>query len=596
MTFARKLYKLIHKSNLKSDIIAGVTVALLLIPQSLAYAKLAGLPPQFGLFAALLPPIIATYFGSSPQLSTGPIAVLSLMTFSALTPLAEPGTSLYNSYAIALALMLGVFLLLLGLLRLGNLVSLLSHPVIYGFTNAAAVIIGTTQIASFFGVSVGRHEHHYQMVSEALQKGFQSPDLTTLILGVSILLMMFLMKKINSSAPAVLIALVVGTIITRLFELPVAIIGNIPIGIGSINIPDFEISQISLLGPAVVAMGMIGFTETVAISQAIAIKTKSRFDPNRELIGQGAANLIGSFNSSYPVSGSLARTALNYRVGATSWRASLVTSFTVLVVLLFFTKYLYHLPQVVLAAIIVYSVAGLIDFKKIQLLWNINRFDTYASLLTFFSTLYFAPELEKGVFLGAGISMIYFIYRNTHPRVAFLSLYKDKFFHDAHSNHLDVCTNIALVRLDAPLFFANATFFEEEVIKYLATHKKVTDVLFIGSGINEIDITGEEILENLTKALNENNKHVFFASMKRPVMDKLYKSGFVDEIGEEQFFSTAKEAVKHLLKHLEHEHKHLDHDNCPLMKYTQNNRHHEHHESSRRNHIAFVYEKMFGKK
>ena len=403
-------------------------------------------------------------------------------------------------------------------------------------------------------------------------------------------------KKLSARVPTVLIALIIGTFVARAFNLPVSIVGELPSGLGVISIPNFDLGFVSLLGPAVLAMGMIGFTETVAISQAIAIKTKSHFDPNKELIGQGTANLVGSFNSSYPVSGSLARTALNYRVGATSWRASLITSLTVLVVILFFTKYLYFLPQVVLAAIIVYSVSGLLDFKKFKTLWNVNRLDSIASLLTFITTLYFAPELEKGVFIGAGFSLIYFLYRNTHPRVAFLSLYKDKFFHDAHSNHLDVCTNIALVRLDAPLFFANATFFEEEVIKYLAEHKKVTDIIFIGSGINEIDVTGEEILENLTHELKENNKHVFFASMKKPVLEKLYRSGFVDNLGEEQFFSTVKEAVKFLLKHLEHEHTHIDQAQCPLKKYTQHKEHKPHHENSRRNHIAYAYEKMFGRK
>lgn len=582
--------------QLRVDILAGVTVALLLIPQSLAYAKLAGLPPQFGLFAALLPPFIAAYFGSSPQLATGPIAVLSLMTFSALSPLAEPGTPLYNSYAVALALMLGLFLLLLGFMRLGNLVSLLSHPVIYGFTNAAAIIIGTTQISTFLGVSVGRHEHQYQTVIEAIQRGVQTPDLTTVTLGISILLLMYIIRKVNTNAPAVLIALVVGTAMTQFFGLPVAIIGNIPMGLGSLAIPDFNMDLVALLGPAVIAMAMIGFTETVAISQAIAIKTKSRFDPNRELMGQGAANLVGAFNSSYPVSGSLARTALNYRMGATTWRASLATSATVLVVLLFFTRYLHHLPQVVLAAIIVYSVWGLVDFGKIKLLWNMNRFDTVASIITFFSTLYFAPELEKGVFLGACISIGYFIYRNTHPHVAFLSLYKDGSFHDANSHLIDVCTNIALVRLDAPLFFANATFFEEEVAKYLSTHKSVTEVLFIGSGINDMDATGEEILENLTEALTDAKKHVFFAAMKKPIMDKLYRSGFVDNIGEEKFFSTAKIGVKHLLSNLEQAHTHLDHEHCPLRKYTHHKKPHVEHETSRRNHIARAYEKMFSRK
>lgn len=588
----RFLRRIVNKKNLREDLIAGSTVGLVLIPQSLAYAQLAGLPPQFGLYAAMLPPVIAAGFGSSRHLSTGPVAVLSLMTFAAVTPLASVGSPEYIAYAIILAFLLGVFQLLLGFLKLGELVSFLSHPVIYGFTNAAAIIIATSQLSSFFGVSVPAQTHHYQTVIAVLAKAFNSFDSATFGLGMIAISSMLLIKRTYPKQPAVLMVVIGMTCFTWLTNFTTPVIGEIPRGLPLFSIPRVDFDTTVQLFLPMVTMALIGFTEAISVAQAIAIKTKQRLEPDKELIGQGLANILGSITGSYPVSGSFSRTALNYQTGAISWISSLITSLMVVVTLLFFTDLLYYLPKVVLAATILYSVLGLIDFSKIFSIWKVSRFDGIAAILTFFGTLYFAPDLEMGVILGIIFSIGHFVYRNTHPKVAFLSRYKDGSFIDSRLFHLDQCQNIAVVRLDAPLFFANATFFENEIIKYLAQHKHITDVLFAANGINDVDATGEEMLHTFIGSLQKTHKHVFFSTVKEQVLAVFQKSGLYQQVGERNFFATTKEAIEYMLTHMAHKHQHADQSHCPLRKYihapaeTDTHRHH-------REKIIYKYQKLF---
>jgi SulP family sulfate permease len=582
----------VKRDTIKADLIAGITVALVLIPQSLAYAQLAGLPPHYGLYASFIPPIIASFFGSSNQLSTGPVAVLSLMTQSALSPIATAGSQEYILYAILMALSLGIFQLLLGIFKLGEFVSFLSHPVIYGFTNAAAIIIATTQLSKFFGVTTGRFEHHYQSIIAAFTAAGNYTHWPTLVMGIFALINMYAFRKLNSKIPYILIIVVVTSLFSRFLNFNGEIIGSIPEGIANFSVPTLNLSIISKLFFAVVAMSLIGFTEAVSIAQAIAIKTKQRLDPNRELIGQGLANITGSFNQSYPVAGSFSRTAINFQAGAKSPLSSFFASGVILITLLFFTQFLYYLPQVVLAAIIMLSVGSLIDFRKIKTIWYTSRYDGIAAILTFVGTLYFAPDLEKGVLIGIVFSVAHYVYRTTHPRVAFLSKYKDDSLHDAKDFHLDRCENIAVIRLDAPLLFANAAYFENEIIKDLAQHKHISDMLFVASGINEIDATGEEMLSTLFQSLKKADKDVYFANVKAPVMNILRKTNLSKKIGKDHFFSTTKEAVKFLLRHVKHMHRHLDEKECPLNKYVRFTPEEEKVRSDRKQTILYFYKKI----
>ncbi len=585
--------KLPTKEILKQDFTAGLTVALVLIPQSLAYAQLAGLPVTFGLYAALIAPVVAAFFGSSKQLSTGPVAILSVMTAAAITPLAVQGSPEYIALAIALAFSLGLFQIALGILKLGGLVSLLSHPVVYGFTNAAALIIATTQLSKFFGVSVGTFEYHYQTVLAVLQSATVNLEPHTLTMGVCVLSSMILLKATRKKLPIILIMVVLYTFVSYFTKYNGAIIGTIPTGLPLPQWPALSLGSLTILGISVVTMSLIGFTESISIAQAIAVKTKSKVNPNRELLGQGLANLFGSFFQSYPVAGSFSRTAVNFQAGARTEFSSLFTSAIVLITLLFFTPFLYYLPQVVLAAIIVYSVAGLIDITKIKHIWVTNKFDAVAALLTFVVTLYTAPHLEKGILIGVLFSLGHYVYRNAHPKVVFMSKYRDGSFHDSERFQLERCENIAIVRLDAPLFFANSAYFEEEIIAYLAKNRHIKFVLIVGSGINEIDSSAEEMLASMYHTLKSARKDLYFADLKEQVHDVFVITGLEEIIGKDHFFQQTKDGVQFLISHLEHEHHHRDAEKCPLERFVRAEDAQRHAIKNRRERVAQYYNRLF---
>lgn len=577
---------------LKSDVLAGVTVALILIPQSLAYAQLAGLPAQYGLYAALIPPVIAAFFGSSKQLATGPVAVLSLMTASALSDFYTPGTPDYIQAAVFLALLLGIFQMLLGLIKFGGLISFLSHPVIYGFTNAAAIIIATTQLSKFFGVSVITHEHHYETVLAVFREAFQKTDIITLMLGMWSIYAMYTFRKINKKLPIVLLTVVFATALSILIQYKGSVIGAVPSGLPSISIIPLNPKVLFSLIPTVITMGIIGFTEAVSVAQAISVKTKEPVNPNKELMGQGIANILGSLFQSYPTAGSFSRSAVNFQAGARTQLSSFFTSAAVFITLLFFTKYLYHIPQVVLAAVIVFSVSGLIDLRKIKHIWFANPYDGIAAILTFLGTLYFAPHLEKGITMGVIFSVGYYLYRSMHPRIVFLSKFRDGALHDASRFSMDRCDNIAVVRLDAPLFFANAKYFEEEIVNDLAKNKNIKDVLLVANGINQIDATGEEMLKSLFENLKSARKTLYFSDLKAPILEILRTTGLYEEIHPDHFFSKSNEGIKYIIKSLEETGKHIDKESCPLKKYVKTHESDKAALKDKRETIAYFYHKL----
>lgn len=588
-----KLFKFSPKSDfLKSDLIAGITVALVLIPQSLAYAQLAGLPAQFGLYASLLPPVIAAFFGSSKQLATGPVAVLSLMTAAALSPHYTLESNEYVLAAIFIALCLGLMQLFFGITKLGGLISFLSHPVIYGFTNAAAIIIATTQLSKFFGVEVAKYEHQYETVIAVFQSALKNTEPITLLLGLWSVYAMYTFRKINKKLPAVLITVVGATLLSMVINFKGALIGEVPVGLPKFMIPSVDLQLLSSLLPTILTMSIIGFTESISVAQAVAVKTKEAINPNKELVGQGISNIIGSFFQSYPVSGSFSRTAVNFQAGARSAFSSFFTCVLVFITLLFLTKFLYFIPQVVLAAVIIFSVMGLLDIRKIKHIWYTNPYDGIAAILTFFGTLYFAPHLEKGILLGVIFSIGHYLYRSMHPHVVFLSKYRDGALHNVNRFKMERCKNIAVVRLDAPLFFANSAYFENEIINDLAANKDISSVLIIATGINLVDATGEEMIKSLLFSLKTAKKTLYISDVKNQVFEVLKKTGLYAEIGEDHFFQKSDAAIRYIINYLEEAKNHEDSDNCPLRKYVKI--HEAEHASlkDKRENIAYFYHKL----
>ena len=554
--------------DIRADIIAGITVALVLIPQSMAYAQLAGLPPYYGLYAAFLPGAIAAMFGSSKQLATGPVAVVSLLTASALLPFAAAGSAPYIGLAIMMTLMVGLFQLTLGLLRLGVVVSFLSHPVIVGFTNAAALIIGLSQLSKIFGVPMGRSEHFMEDIWHVVEK-VGDLHIPTFAFGAAAFLIMFLLKKYYPKLPNVLIAVSVTILISWTIgfaDMGGKVVGEIPAGLPNISVPELDFAMMTQLFSSAVVISLVGFMEAISIAKAMAAKTKDRVDPNQELIGQGLANIVGSLAQSYPASGSFSRSAVNLSAGAKTGMSSLFTALVVLITLLFLTPLLFHLPQAVLAAVIMMAVIGLINFSAIKHAWHANKHDGIASAVTFIATLGFAPHLDRGIMLGAGLAIFLFLFRVMRPRVALLGRYEDDSLRDLVV-HPDLPTDdrIVMIRFDGQLFFANITYFEDSILAAIADKPDAQYILVIGDGINQLDASGEEVINHLVERMHGNGVTMVFSGLKKQVLDVMRRTNLFDHIGgDNNIFATKDQALVDIYGRIG------DSDHCPLLpKYLQ---------------------------
>lgn len=663
--------------KLRADFIAGLTVALVLVPQSMAYAQLAGLPPYYGLYAAFLPVAVAALFGSSNQLATGPVAVVSLLTASSLTPFAAPGSEQYIVLAIMLALLVGLVQLALGVFKLGVVVNFLSHPVIIGFTNAAAIIIGLSQLNKLFGVPMGRSESFLADIWGVLQL---LPDThwPTLAMGLVSLAIIWGFRRFAPKWPGVLIAVAIATVVSwqigyektaavpaealedgearglieayrqteaciaelnaQLIEKGAAlkalgkdgareraelnyeielvklqikdredenrrrtralrafvfergeaadgavkfypagkvpsdlkgdggrwritravhgpeglvrlsgggqVVGKIPEGLPSFALPKVSWDMIGTLLSTAIVISLVGFMEAISIAKAMAAKTKQRLDPNQELIGQGLANIVGSFTQAFPVSGSFSRSAVNLNAGAVTGMSSVITAVFVLATLLFLTPLLYHLPQATLAAVIMMAVVGLINFKAIKHAWQASRHDGIAAIVTFIATLAVAPHLDKGILIGAGLAIGLFLYRTMKPRVAILGRHPDGTLRDVKVANLPASKVVVAVRFDGRLYFANVAYFEDAVLEALAGNPEAKFLIIEGSAINELDASGEEVVHHLVDRLKANGVTLLFAGLKKQVRDVMAVTGLIDAIGGENVFATADDAIE----------------------------------------------------
>jgi len=667
------------RSSLKMDILAGLTVALVLIPQSMAYAELAGLPPYYGLYASFLPPMVAALFGSSRQLATGPVAVVSLLTATTLEPLATAGSQQYIAYAVLLALLVGVFQFSLGVLKLGLIVNFISHPVVNGFSNAAALIIATSQLPKLFGIHIDKAPHHYEIIYGVIKAAGHYTHWPTLLMGALAFAIMYGLKRIAPRIPNVLVAVVITTALSwglgfehnavvdiaairsehvkqvvtkindtlssitrmtakraeliqklnanramqdshaklnirhaaerlalridqskedavdfrrqirsyffegvrendgalvfyqvneitgpakgdgRVWRIKVGntplqadrlqmigggeVVGNIPRGLPSFSLPHIDYHIILHLLPFVVIISLLGFMEAISVAKAMAAKTGQRLDPNRELIGQGLANICGAVAKSYPISGSFSRSAVNLQSGAVSGLSSVFTSLTVVVVLLVFTPLFYHLPQAVLAAIIMLAVVGLINVKGFIHAWQAQWYDGAISIITFIGTLAFAPHLDRGILIGAGLSIFVFLYKSMRPKVVDLSLDVDRTLHDAVASGLKQCRYIDVVRFDGPLFFANASYLEDQIRNRRRSKKDLKHIIISAGSINDIDSSGEEALSLTVDRVRSAGIDISLSGVNRSVMKVFRQTHLIVKIGEDHIYPTIENAI-----------------------------------------------------
>lgn len=549
---------------LRADIVAGITVALVLIPQSMAYAQLAGLPPYFGLYISFMPVMIAALWGSSRQLATGPVAVVSIMTATALASIVG-GTALSNPelaeqyipLAMLMALLVGGFQLFLGVFKLGMVVNFLSHPVIVGFTNAAALVIGLSQLSKIFGVVMpGAPSDPFLRVRiwGVLQQ-IGETHIPTLLMGVGAFAVIWLLKKYAPRWPGVLIA-VVGAILISYFmgfeAMGGKIVGVVPEGLPNIVMPPINWELMGIMLPSAMVIALVGFMEAISIAKAMAAKTRDRIDPNQELIGQGLGNIVGSFTQAYPASGSFSRSAVNLNAGARTGFSSVVTTMVVVITLLFLTPLLYHLPNSVLAAVIMMAVFGLINFKAVKHAWQANKHDGIAAVVTFVSTLAFAPHLDRGILVGAGLSLILYLYRTMQPRVAILGRYRDGTLRDLKVHpDLPVDKKVIAIRYDGSLYFANVSYFEDAILEAVSNHPEVEFILVVGDGINQLDASGEEILHHLILRLRDSGITLVFSGLKRQIIQTLERTGLDNLLGRDRIFATADQALEAIYEQLD---------------------------------------------
>ena len=666
------------RQTLRADVVAGITVSLILIPQSMAYAQLAGLPVVYGLYAAFLPVIVASLWGSLRQLHTGPTAMLSLMSAAALIPYASSGTEGFIALSVMLALMVGILRLALGLFRLGLLVNFLSHPVIIGFTNAAALIIGLSQLNKLINVPMPKTESFLADLWVVLQQ-LDSAHWPTLMFGLAAFAIIFGLQKFVPRLPGILAAIVITTLASyfvaferssmvpldaiqdpnlraqlvqlgdtkrqikqsetalrtlqaerstleqgdeasvfrrleintqiehqkalakmleeRMFKLRIdlnhvdltresaadgsavyvvagrrpegeplgmghwrfarlegdqvkltgggEVVGTIPAGLPGFQVPQVDWKLVLPLLPAALVMALLGFMEATSISKAISAKTGQRADTNRELVGQGLANIVGSFFHAYVVSGSFSRSAVAAREGAITGLFAVISALGVMLAILFFTPLLYHLPQAVLAVVIMFAVFGLIRVKALLHAWKVNRLDALIGIATFIATLAMAPALANGILVGVALTVILYLLRNMRPRAEILGRHPDGALGGIDTHGLAaISEHYVVMRFDGSLNFVNVAYFEEVVLEALARFPAAQAVLVVGNGINDVDVSGEEKLRSLAQQLGGRGVELYFSSLKRQVLAVLEKGEQSGAVPADHIFKTKELAVR----------------------------------------------------
>ncbi len=531
---------------LKADIIAGITVALVVIPQSMAYAQLAGLPPQAGLYAAFLVPIVAALFGSSRQLQNGPVAIISLMTAAALIPL-NLSVEQYIIYAAMLAIMAGIIQVVLGLLRLGVMVDFLSHPVIIGFTNAAAVVISSLQLGKILGIDTESGNHLYETLWNLVVAIPEKTHIPTLLMSAFSLLLLVGFKKFTPKVPGILLTVVITILTSWLIgfdKMGGKIVADIQSGLPSFIFPSIPTEHISALLLPALMIALLSFVEAFSIAKAIASKTRQHLSADQEMVGKGLANLVAGVTQGYAVSGSFSRTAVAYDAGARTGFTAIVSGIIVAITLLFLTPLLYHLPVATLAAIIIVAVIGMIHFQPFKHAWRVNPHDGFVALTVFLSTLYFAPHLEWGIFIGIALSIAFYLFRTMKPHFAEVSLNEDGTFRDAKIFNLETSETVAFYRYDGDLYFANAGYLERKLLNAVADKPKLKVLVLDLEAVDQIDVTGEEMLSHMSERLEEAGIEFCITRTKFKVEDALKRSGLYDVIGENHFFGKRIHAIE----------------------------------------------------
>lgn len=551
-----------QRQDFGSDLLAGLIVAIMLVPQGMAYALLAGLPPEVGLYASILPLILYGILGTSRSLAVGPVAIVSLMVAAGVTPLAASGTIEYLQFALTLALLVGVIQTLMGILRIGFLVNFLSHPVLVGFTAGAAILIGFSQLKHILGIPIPRTEYFYEAVLFTGEH-LAETNLTPFFIGVaSIGILLYFKYGINgllkqrgvSENLAISIAksgpflvVILGTLLVWALgwneTQGVSIVGDVPAGLPGITMPILDVSVWQMLLPTALAISFVGYMESISVAKSLASKRRQKVDANQELIALGIANLGATLTGGYPVTGGFSRSVVNFAAGAKTGMASIITAVIVALTVIFLTPLFFFLPKAVLASIIMVAVANLVDVKSIKHIWRYNKKDAAALIITFWAVL--TIGIETGVLIGVGVALALFIWRTSKPHVAVVGRLGDsEIYRNVLRHPVKTWDNVIIMRMDGSLYFANSKYLEDTVLDLIADQPEIEHFVLAATAVNVIDASALETLESLNLSLKDAGVKFHLSAVKGPVMDKLTAIGFVEQIGAECIHLTTHDAMK----------------------------------------------------
>jgi SulP family sulfate permease len=547
--------KLITKSSLRADFFAGLTGAVIVLPQGIAFATIAGLPPEYGLYTAMVTPIVAALFGSSRHLVSGPTTAISIVIFSAVSHHAETGTPEFITLALTMTFLAGVYQLAFGIARLGALVNFVSHTVVIGFTAGAAILIATSQIKHITALSIPKGESFMHTWLDVFQ-GAPNINYLVLLIALTTLFAAIISKKLAPHLPNLLIGMIVGSVLAvflKNYTNEIQLVGEIPAHLPPLSTPEFSYNTIYMLAPEAFAVALLGLIEAVSISRAVATKSNQRIDANQEFIGQGMSNIFGSFFSSYAGSGSFTRSGINYEAGAKTPLSAIFAAILLMLIVLLIAPLTAYLPIAAMGGIILLVAYNLIDFHHIKQTLSFSKSETAILLTTFFSTLFL--ELEFAIYLGVLLSLVMFLAKTSTPGIPTLSIDvsadgQERKLINIQKKPLKQCPQLKIIRIDMSIYFGSINHIQKRIAN-IADSERIYNILIVASGINFIDLAGAEALVAENNRLKRENGGLYFVGMKSSVYEFAARSSFIMKIGNDHFFDNKRQAIHEIYRRLD---------------------------------------------
>ena len=552
-------FRLTTKETIKADFIAGLTGAIIVLPQSVAFATIAGLPPEYGLYTAMVVPIIAAFFGSSFHLVSGPTTAISIVVFAAISKHAIPGSEEFIAMALTLTFLAGVYQLVFGLAKFGMLVNFISHNVVIGFTAGAALLIASSQVPYILGIEIVKGENFVDTWS-ALFSGFGEINIYLLIVGLSTLASSIIVKLYKPQLPNLLIGMFVGGFVAFYlsnFTQTIETVGVMPAYLPPLSMPDFSLNTLKSLAPEAFAIALLGLIEASSIGRSIATKSNQKIDPSQEFIGQGTSNIVASFFSSYASSGSFTRTGVNYEAGARTPLSAILAALVLMLIVFLVAPLIAYLPFAAMASVILVVSYNLIDYKHIKKTFSYSRSESVIFTATFLATLLL--ELEFAIYLGVLLSLMLFIAKTSTPEIHTLAFGSPasaelRKLQSIRNSPLTQCPQLKIIRVDMSIYFGSINHIQKQISRII-DNQRIRHILIVASGVNFIDLAGMEGLLVEDKRLKKLNGSLYFVAVKSSVLDLMEKAHFIDEIGEDNFFEVKEGAINKIYDR-------LDQDKC----------------------------------